>query len=99
MQIRTKRDNILFFPCICLHLCLIHRIIFAEGTDTSSTTSLDKPINIINSGQGISKTDTVMKEVMSTEAIWFGIDEEVIIATRHKTPISKAHSIVTIIFF
>jgi iron complex outermembrane receptor protein len=40
-----------------------------------------------------------MKEVMSTEAIWFGIDEEVLIATRHKTPISKAHSIVTIIFF
>ncbi|GAN33155.1 MAG: TonB-dependent receptor [Candidatus Brocadia sp. AMX2] len=38
-----------------------------------------------------------LEEEISTEAIWFGFDEEVAIATRHETPVGKAPSIVTVI--
>lgn len=41
--------------------------------------------------------EVALAEEISTEAIWFGFDEEIAIATRHETPISKAPSIVTVI--
>ncbi len=41
--------------------------------------------------------DLALKEGISTEAIWFGFNEEVTIATRHKTPVGKAPSVVTVI--
>lgn len=36
-------------------------------------------------------------EVLSTEAIWFGMGEQVTIITRHETPVSKAPGIVGVI--
>ena len=42
------------------------------------------------------RASTVAAEA-STEALWFGFDEEVTIATRHETQISKAPGIVTVI--
>ena len=38
-----------------------------------------------------------LAEGISTEAIWFGFEEEVTIATRHETPVGKAPSVVTVI--
>ena len=38
-----------------------------------------------------------LKEGISTETIWFGFNEEVTIATRHKTPVGKAPGVVTVI--
>jgi iron complex outermembrane receptor protein len=38
-----------------------------------------------------------LTEEISTEAIWFGFNEEVTIATRHETPVGKAPSVVTVI--
>ena len=40
---------------------------------------------------------SIIADEFSTEALWFGFSEEVSIATRHETPISKAPSIVTVI--
>ena len=74
-----------------LSLNLSH--IFAEGTvttpleDTSFNTDSKKDLNM----------DTAVADGISTEAIWFGFDKEVTIATRHETRISKAPSIVTVI--
>ena len=66
---------------------------FGEGTvttrleDTSFDTDSEKYLPM----------DTAVADGISTEAIWFGFSEEVTIATRHETQISKAPSIVTVI--
>lgn len=47
--------------------------------------------------KNISDVETAVTEEISTEAIWFGFNEEVSISTRHETKASKAPSIVTVL--
>lgn len=47
--------------------------------------------------KNISDVETAVTEEISTEAIWFGFDEAVSIATRHETKASKAPSMVTVL--
>ena len=67
--------------------------ILAEDTET---TELVAPSSN-DSRENVSNVKTEIIEAHAMEAIWFGFDEEVAIATRHETPISKAPSIVTVI--
>ena len=96
MSKRTPNRLLLFFLSIgvlqtIFSLNLSHT--FAEGTvttpleDTSFDTDSKKDLNM----------DMAVADGISTEAIWFGFDKEVTIATRHETRISKAPSIVTVI--
>jgi len=67
--------------------------ILAQGTETThlAQTSSGKD------GNNPSFDSSALAEESLTEAIWFGSVEEVTIATRRETPISKAPSIVTVI--
>ena len=71
---------------------------FAEGTDTPST-SIEEAKRLRNeSSEGTRKTSTInnniaMAEEISTEAIWFGFNEEVTIATRHETPQARRQAL------
>ena len=96
MTKRTTHRSLLFFLSMgvlqtFLSLNLSHT--FAEGTvttrleDTSFDTANKKELPM----------DVAVADGISTEAIWFGFGEEVTIATRHETQISKAPSIVTVI--
>ncbi|MBM2834767.1 MAG: hypothetical protein HW406_1928 [Candidatus Brocadiaceae bacterium] len=96
MTKRTTHRSLLFFLSMgvlqtFLSLNLSHT--FAEGTvttrleDTSFDTDNKKELPM----------DVAVADGISTEAIWFGFGEEVTIATRHETQISKAPSIVTVI--
>src|SRR3989337_4213292 len=96
MPKRTTHRSLLFFLSMgvlqtFLSLNVSHT--FAEGTvttrleDTSFDTDNEKELPM----------DVAVADGISTEAIWFGFDEEVTIATRHETQISKAPSIVTVI--
>ncbi|OHB35549.1 MAG: hypothetical protein A2Y08_04425 [Planctomycetes bacterium GWA2_40_7] len=67
--------------------------ILAQGTET---THLTQPSSS-NDGNNPSFESSTIAEEFSTETIWFGFEEEVSIATRHETPITKAPSIVTVI--
>lgn len=75
--------------------------IFAEGTDTASTSIEEtaRPKETTSTGKEKHTHDikVALTEGISTEAIWFGLNEEVTIATRHETPIGKAPSVVTVI--
>ena len=66
--------------------------IFAEDTDTVHHTETSSH----NDENQPHRTSTITEEFL-TEAIWFGSVEEVTIATRHETKISKAPSIVTVV--
>jgi len=66
--------------------------IFAEDTDTLHHTETSSR----NDENQPDRTSTITEEFL-TEAIWFGSVEEVTIATRHETKISKAPSIVTVV--
>ena len=96
MTKRTTNRLLLFFLSIgvlqtFLSLNLSHT--FAEGTVTTrlEDTSFD------TDGKKELPMDVAVADGISTEAIWFGFGEEVTIATRHETQISKAPSIVTVI--
>ena len=83
--------------------------ILAEGTGLSSTpidytssTTVEKAAQPTENTSGNKEKRTqdmeaAIIEELSTEAIWFGFEKEVAIATRHETPIGKAPSIVTVI--
>ena len=67
--------------------------ILAQGTETTHLTQTSSS----NDGNNPSFEASTVAAEASTEALWFGFDEEVTIATRHETQISKAPSIVTVI--
>jgi len=84
-----------------LSLSFIPSLILAEGADTSST-SIEETTHQTETSPGNNEKNTPdlsadVKKGISTEAVWFGFDKEVTIATRHETQISKAPSIVTVI--
>ena len=88
-------------PYLSLSLSFIPSLILAEGADTSST-SIEKITHQTETFPGNNEKNTPdlsadVKKEISTEAVWFGFDKEVTIATRHETQISKAPSIVTVI--
>ncbi|MBI2470653.1 MAG: TonB-dependent receptor [Planctomycetes bacterium] len=87
--------NNLFMLLLCIFLVSIitnnSSEMFAQGTD--STQLVDIPRKEKNS----SGESLALAEEFSTEAIWFGSVEDVTIATRHETKISKAPGIVTVI--
>jgi len=96
MPKRTTHRSLLFFLSMgvlqtFLSLNMSHT--FAKGTvttrleDTSFDTDNKKELPM----------DVAVADEISTEAIWFGFGEEVTIATRHETLISKAPSILTVI--
>lgn len=100
--ITTKRARaVLFFLYLSLSTGLIPSFIFAEGTDTASTSVEDaitpSETSSRNGKKNTQYQETSLSEELVTEAIWFGLEGEVTIATRHKAPISKAPSIVTVI--
>jgi len=89
----TTKRRLLFFLSIgilqtFLSLNLSHT--FAE--DAATTRLEDTSLDTDGKKELIAVADGI-----STEAIWFGFDEEVTIATRHETQISKAPGIVTVI--
>ena len=96
MVIRMTKMNHLLF--LSLHILLVVVIpfvsftIFAEDADTSHHTETSSH----NDENPPYRTNTLTEEFL-TEAIWFGSVEEVTIATRHETKISKAPGIVTVI--
>ncbi|MBM2833093.1 MAG: hypothetical protein HW406_254 [Candidatus Brocadiaceae bacterium] len=67
--------------------------ILAQGTEATHPTQTSSS----NDGNNPSFESSTVAAEASTEALWFGFDEEVTIATRHETQISKAPSIVTVI--
>ena len=73
--------------------CLDSSTILAQGTETTHLTQTSSS----SDGNNSSFETSTIAEGVSTEALWFGFDEEVTIATRHETQISKAPSIVTVI--
>ena len=86
---------------LSLSLSFIPSLILAEGADTSST-SIEETTHQTKTSPGNNEKNTPdlsadVKKGISTEAVWFGFDKEVTIATRHETQISKAPSIVTVI--
>ncbi|TVL99982.1 MAG: hypothetical protein CV087_15780 [Candidatus Brocadia sp. WS118] len=74
---------------------------FAEGTDTSSITITEATQSTGTLSDKKDKhpqdMEVALAEEIAAEAIWFGLKEEVTIATRLETPVSKAPSIVTVI--
>ncbi len=89
----------IFFLYLFFLLCFIPSVIFAEGTDTTSA-AIGKTVYLTEASSTDwmeAALDTVVAEGVSIEAIWFGYQDEITIATRHKTPIRKAPSIVTVI--
>ena len=67
--------------------------ILAQGTEPTHLTQTSSG----KDGNNPSFDSGALAEESLTEAIWFGSVEEVTIATRLETPISKAPSIVTVI--
>ena len=91
----TKMNSLLFLSLLILPIAVIPFVsstIFAEDTDTSHLTETSSR----NDGNYPHGTSTITEEFL-TEAIWFGSVEEVTIATRHETKISKAPGIVTVV--
>ncbi|MDO8140172.1 MAG: TonB-dependent receptor plug domain-containing protein, partial [Candidatus Brocadiales bacterium] len=89
------------FLSIGFSLILFSLTTFAEGTSTSSAstkeTTHQTDISSNNTEKNTSDVNAAVIKGISTEAVWFGVDEEVTIATRHETQIRKAPSIVTVI--
>ena len=101
--LKTKKGLFsLIFLCHSILLSLISfnsSEIFAEGTGTPSA-SIGEATHLSNKSsekREKGNNNITLSEELSTEAIWFGFNEEVTIATRHETPASKAPSIVTMI--
>ena len=89
------------FLSIGFSLILFTSIAFAEGTGTASAsigeTLLQTDTSSDNNEKNTSAVNAAVRKGISTEAVWFGFGEEVTVATRHETQISKATSIVTVI--
>ena len=82
------------YPCISQNIFLLDSsTVLAAGTETTHITEISSD----NNENNISCKAGNVAEEFSTEAIWFGSIEEVTIATRHETKISKAPGIVTVI--
>ena len=86
---------------LSLSLSFIPSLILAEGADTSPT-SIEETTHQTEPSSSNNEKNTPdfsadVKKGISTEAVRFGFDKEVTIATRHETQISKAPSIVTAI--
>ena len=86
---------------LSLSLSFIPSLILAEDADTSSA-SIKETTHQTKTSPGNNEKNTPdlsadVKKGISTEAVWFGFDKDVTIATRHETQISKAPSIVTVI--
>lgn len=75
--------------------------VLAEGTVTSSIeireTIQSTETLSDNKKEHTNNRKSSLEEGISTEAIWFGLEEEVSIATRHETPIGRAPGVVTVI--
>lgn len=75
--------------------------ILAEGTDESAIKEATQPAEteiVSRNRENVHETtNAVITEEIATEAIWFGFEKEVAIATRHETPVGKAPSVVTVI--
>ena len=86
-----------FLPqALLLSIVPLHSFeIFAEGTDEETTRAVGSTLD--NNKKYKREMKVALAEEIATEAIWFGYKEEVTIATRHETKISKAPSIVTVI--
>ncbi|NUO08495.1 MAG: TonB-dependent receptor [Candidatus Brocadia sp.] len=99
MTKRTTSRFFLFQSSLCLNIFIIclasfpSTEILAKGAETTQATD---PFSNTK-GKNTSDIDLAIAEEQKTEAIWFGAEEAVAIATRHETPISKAPSIVTVI--
>ena len=74
---------------------------FAEGTGTTpiETREISQSTETLsnNNKKHINDVKVALTEGISTEAIWFGLNEEVTIATKHETPVGKAPSVITVI--
>ncbi len=91
----TSRSRLVFLFTAILQIIFLPVLsrIFAE--ETATTRIEDASFDADNKAPPYVTTE-VIDETM-TEAIWFGTGEEVTIATRRETQISKAPSIVTVI--
>ena len=99
---KLLKDSFLLYSTVWLSLVFLgSSIIFAEEIDTSSTAideTADPKVTTSNNKEGNKQNAGItVAEALLTEAIWFGSEEEVTIATRHEIPVSKAPSIVTVI--
>lgn len=83
----------LYTPIILIPLSPDFSNIFAADPETISS----KETKMAGNGWYIPTSETVSAEDISAEAIWFGFGEEVTIATRHETQVSKAPGIITVI--
>ncbi|HHT9114073.1 MAG: TonB-dependent receptor [Planctomycetes bacterium] len=83
----------LFSGILQKYFCLDSSTILAQGTETTHLTQTSSN----SDGNNSSFETSAIVEGASTEALWFGFHEEVTIATRHETPLSKAPSVVTVI--
>ncbi len=91
----TSRSRLVFLFTAILQIIFLPGLsrIFAE--ETATTRIEDATFDAGNKATPYVTTEVIDETV--TEAIWFGTGEEVTIATRRETQISKAPSIVTVI--
>src|SRR3990167_8910516 len=93
---KKNLSSLISFCILLSYISLNPRLAYAENAE-ATTDIVQEPANITESKPNSSNTNNNIEEALSTEAIWFGLKEEVTIATRHETPVSKAPSIVTVI--
>ncbi len=89
----------LFFMLLAILAWYIPSTILAEGTETtrlSDTTPVNDNASL-KDATARQKADTALAREIAMQTIWFGSGEEISIATRHSTPISKSPGIVTVI--
>ena len=94
--------HLLLQSIVLLSIVHLHSFeIFAEGTSTFQIETREATQSTENLSKSEEKhtkdTKVALAEEFATEAIWFGFDKEIAIATRQETPIGKAPSIVTVI--
>ncbi|MBM4064269.1 MAG: TonB-dependent receptor [Planctomycetes bacterium] len=90
-----KHLVILSFTC---HLFIFFTVFFDSSTILAEGTETTRKAEILHDhDEYIPCTDTCLTDAQITETIWYVFNEEVTIATRHETPISKAPGIITVI--
>lgn len=98
----TKNDYIrLFFMLLAILTGCIPSTIFAKGTETTHLSDIT-PVNDNTppedeAAAARKKADAELAKEMAMQYLWFGADQVISIATRHRTPSSKAPAIVTVI--
>lgn len=98
----AKTRDVPFFSSLFVTLVIIifpYSILAREINEglTSSETIQQKETPPTNSGENTPHIHNTIEGAHSIETLWFSSEEEVTIATRHVTPISKAPGIVTVI--